>query len=235
MQDNNIFIALDFPDAESVNSFLKPFNLVEKKPALKVGMELFYSEGPYFVKQLRDAGYNIFLDLKLYDIPNTVAKAVSSINKLDVQYLTLHASGGKRMLEAAVQNKSKQLKLLAVTQLTSFSEQEMQTTQLTQVSMNDSVKHLAKIAYQAGVNGTISSANEAAMIKMVTEESFLRITPGIRLLGDDVSDQRRVMTPRKARENDSSGLVVGRSITQAVDPLQAYQRVLREWQEGDVQ
>ena len=153
------------------------------------------------------------------------------------EYATAHqlpvvlftASGGARMMAAAVANKPDSMKLLAVTQLTSFSESEMQATQLTQASLVDTVTHLAAMAFQVGVDGTISSPEEAKAIQAVTSQSFVRITPGIRLLGDDNGDQRRVTTPQKARHHGATGLVVGRSITQAVSPLEAYQRVLQEW------
>ena len=229
MQQEPVFIALDFPDAFAVRKFLKQFDSLTDKPALKVGMELFYAEGPTFVNELRQQGYTIFLDLKLYDIPHTVGRAVASISKLDIQYLTIHASGGARMMAAAVANKPGSMKLLAVTQLTSFSESEMQATQLTQASLVDTVTHLAAMAFQVGVDGTISSPEEAKAIQAVTSQSFVRITPGIRLLGDDNGDQRRVTTPQKARHHGATGLVVGRSITQAVSALEAYQRVLQEW------
>ncbi len=224
-----VFIALDFPNAITARQFLAQFKDISPKPALKVGMALFYAEGPDFVKELRQRGYTIFLDLKLYDIPNTVGQAVASIAKLDVQYLTLHAAGGEKMLRRAVENKGADLKLLAVTQLTSFSEEDMQQTQLTTASLNESVLHLAKLAQKAGVDGTISSPFEAQIIKQQTHDDFLRITPGIRLAGDDGNDQARITTPTQARQFGATGLVVGRSITKAETPVAAYQRVLAEW------
>ncbi|MGO1336866.1 MAG: orotidine-5'-phosphate decarboxylase [Leuconostoc fallax] len=230
--DHPIFIALDFATADLARQFLKKFEHVQPKPAIKIGMELFYATGPDFVRELRQAGFTIFLDLKLYDIPNTVAQAVRTITRLDVQYLTLHAMGGAKMLEAAVAAKqNSDLKLLAVTQLTSLTEVEMQSTQSTTLTMTQSVKHLAELAYQQGIDGTISSALEATPILQVTAPKFLRITPGIRLAGDSADDQKRITTPSQARELAASGLVIGRSITKAQDPVTAYMRAKKEWSE----
>lgn len=227
MHSNNpVFIALDFPNAETTLAFLDQFDGV--KPAVKIGMELFYAEGPSIVRAVRERGHEVFLDLKLYDIPNTVAHAVQSLVALDVQYLTVHASGGAKMLRAAVEAAG-DMRILAVTQLTSFREAEVQTTQLTSATLEESVVNLAKIAAEAGVAGTISSPLEAQLIADVTSADFLRITPGIRLAGDDADDQTRITTPAKAREIGSTGLVVGRSITGAADPISAYQRVMTEW------
>lgn len=232
MMDHPIFIALDFATADLARQFLKKFEHVQPKPAIKIGMELFYATGPDFVRELRQAGFTIFLDLKLYDIPNTVAQAVRTITRLDVQYLTLHAMGGAKMLEAAVAAKqNSDLKLLAVTQLTSLTEVEMQSTQSTTLTMTQSVKHLAELAYQQGIDGTISSALEATPILQVTAPKFLRITPGIRLAGDSADDQKRITTPSQARELAASGLVIGRSITKAQDPVTAYMRAKKEWSE----
>lgn len=232
MMDHPIFIALDFATADLAHQFLKKFEHVQPKPAIKIGMELFYATGPDFVRELRQAGFTIFLDLKLYDIPNTVAQAVRTITRLDVQYLTLHAMGGAKMLEAAVAAKqNSDLKLLAVTQLTSLTEVEMQSTQSTTLTMTQSVKHLAELAYQQGIDGTISSALEATPILQVTAPEFLRITPGIRLAGDSADDQKRITTPSQARELAASGLVIGRSITKAQDPVTAYMRAKKEWSE----
>lgn len=232
MMDHPIFIALDFATADLARQFLKKFEHAQPKPAIKIGMELFYATGPDFVRELRQAGFTIFLDLKLYDIPNTVAQAVRTITRLDVQYLTLHAMGGAKMLEAAVAAKqNSDLKLLAVTQLTSLTEVEMQSTQSTTLTMTQSVKHLAELAYQQGIDGTISSALEATPILQVTAPEFLRITPGIRLAGDSADDQKRITTPSQARELSASGLVIGRSITKAQDPVTAYMRAKKEWSE----
>ena len=224
-----VFIALDFPDAASAQAFLAEFQDLPAQPAVKVGMELFYAAGPAFVRELRAQGFTVFLDLKLYDIPNTVGHAVANLAQLDVQYLTVHAAGGTKMMQQAVANKGTDMKILAVTQLTSFSEADMQATQQTTLSMAESVQHLAKMAYAAGVDGTISAPGEAALIRDVTADNFLRITPGIRLAGDAADDQARITTPAVARESGATGLVVGRSITKAQAPVAAYQRVMAEW------
>lgn len=229
MINRPVFIALDFPDGNTALNFLEPFKKIDKKPAIKVGMELFYAEGPDFVRDLRQKGFDIFLDLKLYDIPNTVGHAVANIAKLDVQYLTLHAAGGAKMMTAAVTNKGQNLKILAVTQLTSFSEADVQEISQSTVTLAESVLHLAKMAYNAGVDGTISSPLEAGMIQANTQPDFLTITPGIRLAGDNANDQTRVTTPAKAKQLGATGLVVGRSITKASDSVAAYQQVLNEW------
>lgn len=224
-----VFIALDFPDAASAQAFLAEFQDLPEQPAVKVGMELFYAAGPAFVRELRAQGFTVFLDLKLYDIPNTVGHAVASLSQLDVQYLTVHAAGGTKMMQQAVANKGTDMKILAVTQLTSFSEADMQATQQTTLSMAESVQHLAEMAYAAGVDGTISAPGEAALIRDVTADNFLRITPGIRLAGDAADDQARITTPAVARESGATGLVVGRSIAKAQSPVAAYQRVMAEW------
>lgn len=229
MINRPVFIALDFPDGNTALNFLEPFKKIDKKPAIKVGMELFYAEGPDFVRDLRQKGFDIFLDLKLYDIPNTVGHAVANIAKLDVQYLTLHAAGGTKMMTDAVANKGQNLKILAVTQLTSFSEADVQEISQSTVTLAESVLHLAKMADNAGVDGTISSPLEAGMIQANTQSDFLTITPGIRLAGDNANDQKRVTTPAKAKQLGATGLVVGRSITKASDPVAAYQQVLNEW------
>ena len=229
MINRPVFIALDFPDGNTALNFLEPFKKIDKKPAIKVGMELFYAEGPDFVRDLRQKGFDIFLDLKLYDIPNTVGHAVANIAKLDVQYLTLHAAGVTKMMTAAVANKGQNLKILAVTQLTSFSEADVQEISQSTVTLVENVLHLAKMADNAGVDGTISSPLEAGMIQANTQSDFLTITPGIRLAGDNANDQKRVTTPAKAKQLGATGLVVGRSITKASDPVAAYQQVLNEW------
>ncbi|OIK55793.1 orotidine-5'-phosphate decarboxylase, partial [Oenococcus oeni] len=171
--------------------FLNKFPSHEK-PAVKVGMELFYAEGPKIIQQLRQKGYKVFLDLKLYDIPHTVAAAVRSLLALDVQYLTIHSLGGLKMMEAAVDAAEGKIKLLAVTQLTSISANEMRGTQLTSATIEQSVKHLTQLALLAGVDGTISSPLEANIIKQITPDDFLKITPGIRLFNDQNGDQIRI-------------------------------------------
>jgi len=234
-----IFVALDFPNTADMWTFLEKFPESER-PAVKVGMELYYAYGPSLVRELKDAGFTVFLDLKLYDIPNTVQHAIYQLAQLGVDYITVHAAGGIKMMRAALdgaQSGAAEVgvptpKLLAITQLTSFSEIEMQETQLVTVSLADSVVHLATLAQNAGMAGTISAASESQLIHDATSADFLSITPGIRLLGDDQGDQSRVLTPGKAAQMSADGLVVGRSITQAVDPYQAYQRVVAEFEGG---
>lgn len=231
-----VFIALDFPDAQTMWTFLNQFP-ADVRPAVKVGMELFYREGPALVTALKEQGFTVFLDLKLYDIPNTVQQATKNVARLAVDYLTVHAAGGVRMLQAAKNGAQEGAdaagvtapKLLAITQLTSFSEEEMQTTQLVTVPMRESVIHLAQLAAEAGVAGTISSAFESSDIHANTPAGFLSITPGIRLAGDAVGDQSRVVTPARAAEMGADGIVVGRSITQATDPVAAYQLIETEF------
>ncbi|MDR3190022.1 MAG: orotidine-5'-phosphate decarboxylase [Lactobacillaceae bacterium] len=231
-----VFIALDFATTTQAREFLAKFADVEK-PAIKIGMELFYTaDGFAFVQAAKAQGFTIFLDLKLYDIPNTVEKAAYNVGLLGVNYLTVHAAGGKRMLAGAVSGVTAGAKaagvvvpqVLAVTQLTSFSEAELQATQQVSVSLRESVIHLAQLAAEAGVAGTISSAFESADIHAHTPAEFLSITPGIRFAGDAVGDQSRVVTPKRAAEMGANGIVVGRSITQAADPVAAYQQAVSE-------
>jgi orotidine-5'-phosphate decarboxylase len=228
---NPVFIALDFPEASVAWRFLDQFPK-NQQLAVKVGMELFYREGPAFVTALKERGYTVFLDLKLYDIPHTVGQATKNIARLGVDYLTLHAAGGIRMMTAAKEatlTQTKGPKLLAITQLTSFTEDELQATQQLAVLLNDSVIHLAQLAQKSGLAGVISSAYESQAIHGATSESFLSITPGIRLLGDEQGDQSRVMTPAQAQQRGANGIVVGRSITQALDPVATYEQVVTEF------
>ncbi len=228
-------IALDFPNASEAEAFLKSFG---KEPlALKIGMELFFSEGPEFVLKLKEAGHFIFLDLKLHDIPNTVKSAMRSLAKLGVDLVNVHAAGGKQMMmealsglkEGTLAGKSRP-KLIAVTQLTSTSEQEMQQEQLIPVSLEDSVLHYSKLAEEAGLDGVVCSSFEAKRIKEQTSDAFLCVTPGIRLASDSKNDQKRVVTPKEARNLHASAIVVGRPITRAENPKVAYERVLKEWE-----
>lgn len=236
---NNIFIALDFENETLAWEFLNQFP-EDVRPAVKIGMELFYREGPAFVEAVKAAGFTVFLDLKLYDIPNTVGHAVRNLARLDIDYLTIHTAGGVEMMQAAVAGAAEVAqavgvqapKLLGITQLTSFSEATMQATQLVEASMAESVTHLAKLADEAGLAGTISSAFESQMIHDATRAGFLSITPGIRLAGDAIGDQSRVVTPGRAHEMGADGIVVGRSITQAADPVAAYQQVVAEFTQG---
>ncbi|QBO36800.1 orotidine-5'-phosphate decarboxylase [Periweissella cryptocerci] len=231
-----VIIALDFENEQQAFAFLSKLDMPEK-PYVKVGMELFYSAGPAFVRELKAQGFKIFLDVKMYDIPNTVEHAAYQIGQLGVDIVTVHAAGGARMIAGAKKGLLAGAKaagfaqptLLAITQLTSFSEAEMQVTQLVSVSMTTSVLYLAKLAQAAGADGVIASAYEARKIHEATSPDFLVITPGIRLTGDDAGDQSRIMTPAQAALETADGIVVGRSITKATDVHVAYKRVLTEF------
>lgn len=228
-------IALDFPDLGEVKKFLKSFP-AEESLFVKVGMELFYSEGPEVVRFLKAQGHDVFLDLKLHDIPNTVASAMKRIAALGVAITNVHAAGGVEMMRAAKEGLAagtpegqKVAQLIAVTQLTSTSEAQMQTDQLISVSLAESVAHYAKCAEKAGLDGVVCSAQEVALIKEATTPNFICLTPGIRPKQAAVGDQKRVMTPGDARKICSDYIVVGRPITQAENPYQAYQAIKEEW------
>lgn len=227
-------IALDFPGKKEIVDFLAAFPESEKL-YVKVGMELFYQEGPEIVRWLRSLGHDIFLDLKLHDIPNTVESAMRGIAKLGVAMTNVHAAGGKRMMAAALKgltegNQSEQTPLLiAVTQLTSTSEMEMQTDQLIPVSLEESVAHYAKSAQEAGLAGVVCSALEVAKIKAETAANFVCLTPGIRPSGAEIGDQQRVVTPKQAQEIGSDYIVVGRPITQSENPYKTYLEIKNEW------
>lgn len=228
-------IAFDFSTKEEIEQFLQKFPTAEKL-FIKIGMELFYQEGPMIVHFLRAQGHDVFLDLKLHDIPNTVKKAMRGIAKLGVAITNVHAAGGIEMMEAAQQgliegtNQNKVVpKLIAVTQLTSTSEKQMHQDQLIDVSLKESVLHYAKCAEKAGLEGVVCSAHEAADIHQVTKSEFICLTPGIRPEGTSAGDQKRVMTPAKARAIGSNYIVVGRPITQATNPYQSYLKIKKEW------
>lgn len=227
-----VFIALDFVDAPTALKFLEPFKDV-KPLAVKVGMELFYREGSSIIEALRDQDIDVFLDLKLHDIPHTVLQAAKQIGQLNVQFTTVHSLGGSEMIKAARRGLNEGAKqagvdapqLLAVTQLTSTSEEQLHDEELVPVSMAESVSHLAKIASQSGADGVISSALENDLIHQAVSEEFKCINPGIRLPSNSVDDQRRVVTPTRAFELNTSGIVVGRSITQSDNPVQTYKDI----------
>lgn len=228
-------IALDFPSKTEVAKFLDGFP-VEEALFVKVGMELFYQEGPEIVRWLKTLGHSVFLDLKLHDIPNTVEKSMFGLAKLGVDMTNVHAAGGIKMMKAAkagLENGTKEGSkvpiLIAVTQLTSTSEQEMHEDQLIDVPLKDSVIHYAKCTEKAGLAGVVCSALEAKVIHDATSEAFVCLTPGIRPSGSDVGDQQRVVTPTDARKIGSTYIVVGRPITQADDPYKAYQQIKNEW------
>ncbi|EME8240506.1 orotate phosphoribosyltransferase [Enterococcus faecium] len=228
-------IALDFSTWQEVEDFLLFFP-EEEKLFVKIGMELFYQEGPEIVRYLKDAGHDVFLDLKLHDIPNTVEKAMRGLAKLGVDVTCVHAAGGIRMMEAAMRGLEegtpeggKRPLLLAITQLTSTSEEEMHADQLIEVPLEKSVIHYANCAKKAGLDGVVSSAWEVEAIKETAGDEFVCLTPGIRPKGTVVGDQTRVVTPSQAREIGSTFIVVGRPITQATDPYEAYRAIQTEW------
>lgn len=228
-------IALDFSTWQEVEDFLLFFP-EEEKLFVKIGMELFYQEGPEIVRYLKDAGHDVFLDLKLHDIPNTVEKAMRGLAKLGVDVTCVHAAGGIRMMEAAMRGLEegtpeggKRPLLLAITQLTSTSEEEMHADQLIEVPLEKSVIHYANCAKKAGLDGVVSSAWEVEAIKETAGDEFVCLTPGIRPEGTVVGDQTRVVTPSQAREIGSTFIVVGRPITQATDPYEAYRAIQTEW------
>ncbi|MGX4764189.1 orotidine-5'-phosphate decarboxylase [Holzapfeliella sp. JNUCC 72] len=224
-----IMIAMDFKDKDQALTFLKPFsgNQVDL-PILKIGMELFYKEGADFIKELRQKGFDIFLDLKLHDIPHTVEQAMRQIKELDVQFVTIHALGGQKMIEAARNGLGTQTKLLAVTQLTSTSQEQLQSEQLVTVSLRDDVVHLAEMAFRSGADGVVSSAQETPTIKAKVANDCLSVTPGIRLQNSQQDDQVRITTPIEAQDLGSDYLVIGRSITQSENPFETYQLIKEE-------
>ena len=227
----DVIIACDFPNAETTFAFLDRFT--DTKPFVKIGMELYYAEGPSIVRELRKRGHKILLDLKLHDIPNTVQKAMAVLSQLDIDMVNLHAAGTKAMMEAALKGLTRadgtRPILLAVTQLTSTSEERMHDELLISGSISDCVCHYAQMAKEAGVDGVVCSPLEAGMVKERCGAEFLTVTPGIRFADGAVGDQVRITTPAKAKEIGSDYIVVGRPITAAEDPVAAYMRCVREF------
>lgn len=227
-------IALDFPDKRAVASFLSHFPK-EESLYVKVGMELFYQEGPGIVTWLVAAGHDVFLDLKLHDIPHTVERAMAGIAKLGVAMTNVHAAGGKEMmigakrgLIAGSQGKTPP-KLLAVTQLTSTTEEQVHQEQLVMESLLTSVCHYAQLAKSSGLDGVVCSAHEVTAIKETTHPTFLCLTPGIRQISEAMGDQKRVVTPEQAAAIGSDFIVVGRPITQAIAPYDSYLTIKKMW------
>lgn len=235
----DVIIACDFNSKADLMTFLDKFENEDRKPFLKVGMELFYAEGPAIVKEIKARGHKIFLDLKLHDIPNTVKKAMAVLSALDVDICNLHAAGTAAMMEAALEGFTRadgtRPLLIAVTQLTSTSEERMQKDLLIDHPLDEVVMHYAKNAKDAGLDGVVCSPLEAGKVKAVCGDAFLTVTPGVRFADGEVGDQVRVTTPAKARELGSDYIVVGRPITQAADPVQAYHRCIREFLGGEVE
>ncbi|HFU3941442.1 TPA: orotidine-5'-phosphate decarboxylase [Streptococcus suis] len=228
MKETRPIIALDFAGKEEVQSFLEQFPLDEKL-YVKVGMELYYAEGPGIIDYLKGCGHSIFLDLKLHDIPNTVESAMKVLAKLGVDMTNVHAAGGVEMMRAARRGLGKDAVLIAVTQLTSTSEEQMRTDQNIQTSLQEAVVHYAQRAQEAGLDGVVCSAHEVALIKDATSSDFVCLTPGIRPTGGEVGDQKRVMTPADAARIGSDYIVVGRPITRADHPYQTYLSIKEEW------
>lgn len=235
----DVIIACDFNSKADLMTFLDKFENEDRKPFLKVGMELFYAEGPAIVKEIKARGHKIFLDLKLHDIPNTVKKAMAVLSALDVDICNLHAAGTAAMMEAALEGLTRadgtRPLLIAVTQLTSTSEERMQKDLLIDRPLDEVVMHYAKNAKDAGLDGVVCSPLEAGKVKAVCGDAFLTVTPGVRFADGEVGDQVRVTTPAKARELGSDYIVVGRPITQAADPVRAYHRCIREFLGGEVE
>jgi len=227
----DVIIACDFDSKEQTLDFLD--KLGDHKPYLKIGMELYYAEGPSIVKALKERGYKIFLDLKLHDIPNTVKKAMKVLSNLDVDMCNLHAAGTCKMMEAALEGLTREdgsrPLLIAVTQLTSTTQERMEADMLIDEPMEKVVSHYATNAKNSGLDGVVCSPLESGKVHEVCGEGFLTVTPGVRFADDDKGDQARVTTPAKAKELGSDYIVVGRSITAAADPKAAYERCIAEF------
>jgi orotidine-5'-phosphate decarboxylase len=235
MMNNKPIIALDFPNEEDVLRFLSQFN---EPLFVKIGMELYLQEGPDIVRKVKSQGHDIFLDLKLHDIPNTVKSAMKGLARLGVDLVNVHAAGGRLMMEDALEGLeagtpagNNRAALIAVTQLTSTTEEQMHKEQKVTLTLNESVLHYAQLTKQAGLNGVVCSVHEARAIREACGENFLRVTPGIRMLGGEAHDQKRIATPDGARKDGSSLIVVGRAITGAQNPIAAYKEVCQLWGE----
>jgi orotidine-5'-phosphate decarboxylase len=227
-------IALDFHSAEEAFTFLKPF---ERSVNVKVGMQLYYKEGPAIVAKLKEKGYGVFLDLKLHDIPNTVKTAMEVLAGFGVDLVNVHAAGGKTMMEAALEGLDKgtgaglrRPSIIGVTQLTSTDDRHVREEQLIDVSLAQSVLHYAKLTQQAGLDGVVCSVLEASAISQSCGPEFFKVTPGIRLADDAKNDQIRIATPEEARLAGSTHIVVGRSITAAQNPYTAYELITSQWE-----
>ncbi len=229
--NRDVIIACDFSSAEKTYEFLDKFT--EEKPFVKIGMELFYAEGPQIVREIKKRGHKIFLDLKLHDIPNTVKKAMAVLSGLDVDICNLHAGGGIDMMKAAVEGLTREdgtrPLLIAVTQLTSIDQTRMENELLIEKPLEEVVMSYASNAKKAGLDGVVCSPLEAGKVHEVCGESFLTVTPGIRFADGAVGDQQRVTTPAKAKEIGSDFIVVGRPITAAEDPVAAYRRCMNDF------
>lgn len=227
----DVIVACDFSSAEQVFAFLDKFT--GRKPFVKIGMELYYAEGPEIVRQIKARGHKIFLDLKLHDIPNTVKKAMAVLSRLDVDICNLHAAGTTAMMTAALEGLTRpdgtRPLLIAVTQLTSTDQESMERDLLIHAPIDEVVMHYAKTARAAGLDGVVCSPLEAGKVHAACGADFLTVTPGVRFADDEVGDQKRVMTPADAKAIGSDYIVVGRPITAAADPVAAYERCVREF------
>ena len=227
----DVIIACDFDSKEKVLNFLDKFE--GKKPFVKIGMELYYAEGPQIVKEIKARGHKIFLDLKLHDIPNTVKKSMAVLSRLDVDMCNLHAAGATAMMKGALEGLTRpdgtRPILIAVTQLTSTDQETMERDLLIEKPIDQVVMHYAKVAADAGLDGVVCSPLEAQKVHDVCGENFVTVTPGIRFADGEVGDQKRIMTPAEARKIGSDYIVVGRPITAAEDPVAAYERCVREF------
>ena len=227
----DVIVALDFDSKEKTLAFLDRFT--EEKPFVKIGMELFYAEGPSIVREIRARGHKIFLDLKLHDIPNTVKKAMAALSALDVDIVNVHAAGTGAMMSAALAGLTRpddtRPLLIAVTQLTSTDQDMLEKELWIEKPMEEVVLHYAEIASIVGLDGVVCSPLEAGTIHERCGKNFLTVTPGVRFAGGDAGDQKRVTTPAKAKELGSDYIVVGRPITQAEDPVAAYRRCVAEF------
>ncbi|WP_087972970.1 orotidine-5'-phosphate decarboxylase [Oceanobacillus rekensis] len=233
--NNHIYLALDFPDWEETKRFLEDHQF--QGVPVKVGMELFYKEGPSVIEKLKQDNHPIFLDLKLHDIPTTVMRAMKNIGKLGVDLTNVHALGGSEMIKFAKEglvagSQNQDTKLIAVTVLTSMDESTLQNQLRIPGSLEDNAAYFAKFAKDSSADGVVCSVYEATRIKQDCGDSFLTVTPGIRLKDSDSNDQKRIATPEFASENGSDYIVIGRSVTKAEDPYQAYQQAVEEWNNG---
>ncbi|MBR5020596.1 MAG: orotidine-5'-phosphate decarboxylase [Oscillospiraceae bacterium] len=229
----DVIVACDFASAEATYAFLDKFANCTRKPFVKIGMELYYAEGPAIVKGIKARGHKIFLDLKLHDIPNTVKKAMAVLSKLDVDITNLHAAGATAMMQGALEGLTRpdgtRPLLIAVTQLTSTDQETMERDLLIKEPIDQVVMHYAETAKNAGLDGVVCSPLEAGKVHDRCGKQFLTITPGVRFADGDIGDQKRVMTPAAAKEVGSDYIVVGRPITAAADPVAAYERCVAEF------
>ena len=227
----DVIIACDFASAEKTFEFLDKFT--GRKPFVKIGMELFYAEGPSIVKEIKKRGHKIFLDLKLHDIPNTVKKSMAVLSRLDVDMTNLHAAGTISMMEAALEGLTREdgtrPLLIAVTQLTSTDQERMENDLLIKEPIDKVVMHYASNAAKAGLDGVVCSPLEAGKVHDTCGSNFITVTPGVRFADGDIGDQKRVMTPAEAKKIGSDYIVVGRPITAAEDPVAAYERCVAEF------